>query len=302
MKTNKTKHTPVLLEKTIEFLNIKKGKKYIDTTVGGGGHAEAILREGGEVLGIDFDPKALEIARKRLTSACPLDVYCWRLAHGNFENLKEIAREHGFLQVSGILFDLGVSSDQIDKGERGFSFLKKGPLDMRVNPESQGVTAADLVNGLTKKELYEVITKYTGEKLAWSIASAIVGARGVEKITTTRQLSDLVEAVYKRKGWRDSRLHPATKVFLALRIQVNSEFENLKKGLSEAVGLLEPGGNLVVISFHSGEDGIVKGFIKRKQDEGILRSLTKGPIKPGEMEKLANPRSRSALLRGAQKT
>jgi len=297
----KFEHKSVLLKESIELLAVKPGEKYIDATVGGGGHAEAILKKKGIILGIDQDPEAIKAAGEHLASACPvprlreLDVCC-RLAQGNFSQLKEIGLEEGFNKVSGVLFDLGVSSYQIDTAERGFSFGRDGPLDMRMDPNLK-VTAADLINGLTERELNELFSKLGGERLAGCFAQAICRARRLEPIKTTVQLAEIVRRLKPRKG----RLDPATKVFQALRIAVNDELNNLRLGLPQALELLKKGGRLVVISFHEGEDRIVKQFFKKWAIEDQLVILTKKPLHPGRGEVEENPRSRSGCLRGAEK-
>lgn len=285
-------HTPVLLRQTIDNLKIKRGGQYIDATVGGGGHAAAILKLGGTILGIDCDPEAIKAARKCLASACP-DTF-WRLAQGNFKNLRQIAADNGFDKVNGILFDLGVSSHQLETAGRGFSFNLEGPLDMRMDP-TLGVTAADLVNGLTKNELEELFKKFGDERAAWKIAEAIVSARKLRPIETCGQLVNIVGA---RRG---SRLHPATRVFQALRMAVNDELNNLSQALPQAADLLRPEGRLAVISFHSGEDRIVKNFLKDQKGKGNLIIINKKPVRAAAEEIVANPKSRSAKLRVAQK-
>jgi len=287
-------HQPVLLNEAIKLLNIKKERKYIDATVGGGGHAEAVLKTGGRVLGIDWDPEAVRYAKEYLKKACP-DT-SWKIARGNFANLEEIANKEGFGKVSGILFDLGVSSYQLKTSERGFSFQKDASLDMRMDPRL-AITAADLLKVLSKKQLNVLFTRFAQEKRARAIADAIVRARRIKPIETTKELVDLVTSVYGGKR-KIRAIHPATKVFLALRIVVNSELENLKVVLSQALDLLKPNGRLVVISFHESEDRIVKRFLK---NEKKIQILTKKPITPSEEEIRINPRSRSAKLRVGEK-
>lgn len=300
-------HKPVLLKESIDYLKIQKGEKYIDATVGGGGHSKAILKKEGKVLGIDYDPEAIKAARRHLSQACPATIVSkhqlwldasWRLTQGNFAHLKEIADKERFSQVAGILFDLGVSTFQLETPERGFAFSLKGPLDMRMDP-TLSVTAADLVNGLSKGELYELFSKLGQEKYSRRLATAIVSARRVKPIKTCDELARIiVEARPKR---RKEKIHPATRIFLALRIAVNDELNNLKKALPQAIEVLKPKGRLVVISFHSGEDRIVKEFFKRERREK-LKILTDKPIRPKPEEIEKNPRSRSAKLRAAEKT
>lgn len=291
-------HEPVLLKEVIDYLRVKKGRKYIDATVGGGGHTAAILKLGGKILAIDCDPEAIKAARRYLASACPPGKhYSWRLVSGNFKELYQIAKKANFLSVSGILFDLGVSSYQLEKGKRGFSFSQEGPLDMRMDPRLK-VTAADLVNGLNKGELNEIFTKFGQEYYSRRIAEAICRTRELKPIKTTGQLVEIInQALPKRK----SKIHPATRVFLALRITVNDELNNLKKALPQALELLEPRGRLAVISFHSGEDRIVKQFFKGQEEKGKLTVITKKPVRPTREEIKKNPRSRSAKLRVVEK-
>ena len=315
METNGTElaHIPVLRDEVIAFLRIEPGKKYIDTTVGGGGHAEAILKGGGELLGIDFDPKALEITKKHLAIACParqklsskttaggpMDVYPWRLIHGNFTKLKEIADLNGFIPADGILFDLGISSYQLDEPRRGFSFSSNEPLDMRINPKEQAVTAKDLINGLNEGELYELFTKLGEEHFSRPIARHLCRARRVKPIETGLELAEIIEsAVPLRVRFSHS---PATNVFRALRMAVNDELNNLKEALPQANEILAKKGRLVVLSFQSLEDRIVKNYFKEQEKEGSLKILTDKPVIPSSEEVQANPRSRSTKLRAAEK-
>jgi len=292
-------HTPVLLKEAIELLNVKKGERYIDATLGGGGHSEAIIKAGGEVLGIDRDPEALEFSGKRLSQACPLGAFRWTLIEGNFGQISDLAKKAGFDQVKGILFDLGVSSHQLETGERGFSFNKEADLDMRMSPGLK-VTAKDLVNGLNEGELVELFTKLGGEHRSRSIAAAICRARKISPIEKCDQLATIILRSVPARGKYD-RTHPATRVFQALRIAVNDELNNLKEALPSALSLLKPGGRLVAISFHSLEDRIVKDFIKEKENSGEIINLTGSPITPSREEVEANPRARSAKMRGAEK-
>lgn len=288
-------HTPVLLQEVINYLVVTPGAKYIDATLGGGGHGIEILKQGGVALGIDCDPQAIEYTRRRWkveSRRWKIDEKNLTLIQGNFRDLKEIALSNNFKDVSGILFDLGVSTHQLLTPARGFSFNAESPLDMRMDP-SLKVEAADLVNGLTKGELYDLFTKLGEEDDALAIAQVIVRARAIRKIKTCRELAQLVAQV---KGKRESqrRIHPATKVFQALRMAVNGELENLRLALPQAVELLAPQGRLVVISFHSLEDRIVKFFFK---GEPKIKVLTEHPLRVSEEEERINPRSRSAKMR-----
>ena len=292
-------HTPVLLQKTVELLDPAPGKLFIDATCGFGGHTEELVKKGSKVLGIDRDPEVIRHLRKSLGSRVKSKRLT--LVQGNFADIGQIAREAGFGKVDGILFDLGVSSVQLENPQRGFSFTRDGPLDMRMDP-ALGLLARDIVNNFEKRRLYEIFKNYGQEKFAWAIAGAICRARELKPIATTAELARVVQEVYKTGGVRTrdkaKKLHPATKVFLALRIVVNSELLNLEKALPQTVELLNKKGRLVAISFHSLEDGIVKRFFKHQAN---LKVLIPKPIGPEKTEVLANPRSRSAKLRVAER-
>jgi len=294
-------HQPVLLKEVIEGLRVRKNGKYIDGTVGGGGHALAFLKIDSQILGLDCDPEALNHARESLSAACPALrsgglKASWRLVKGNFKDLAKIAETNDFSQADGVLLDLGVSSYQLNTPDRGFSFQSQGPLDMRMDPEL-GVTAADLINGLGKNELKKLFQKLGEEKLAGRLAEAVVGARRLKPIVTCRQLAEVVLKVKPKKG----KIHPATQIFQALRIAVNDELNNLKEALPQILEILKSGGRLGIISFHSGEDRIAKNFLKEKENLGEVKIITKKPIVPGEEETRQNPRSRSAKLRIGEK-
>lgn len=307
-------HTPVLLNEIVEYLNIKKGKKYIDATIGGGGHTAAILHRGGIVLGIDIDADAIGYTKKHFAAELKIKSLPaqagenLKIVQGNFKDIDVIAREHGFDKVDGILFDLGMSSWQIEKSGRGFSFQKDELLDMRADPNLK-VTAADLINGLTTKELYELFTKFGEEKFSRRIAECVTKRRRVAPIKTTKQLADIVSEVYANvRGYQRgrTRIHPATRVFQALRIAVNDELRNLRDALPKTINLLVPDGRLVVISFHSLEDRIVKDFMRmyaNEDESGVnkLRILTNKPVRPTAEEIEKNPRARAAKMRTAVK-
>ncbi len=282
------KHIPVLPKQSIEFLNPKDGKKFIDATLGDAGHTQLMLEKGAIVLGIDADSENVDKAKALSPNLT--------VVHGNFAKLSQIASANNFKQVDGILFDLGYSSTQLQDSKKGISFLNDGPLDMRLDPINQGVTAADLLKVLTVKQLYELFIEFGQEKRARLIADAIVRARLVRPIETTAQLAQIVESVSPRRS--GDKIHPATKVFQSLRIAINSELDNLEEALLQSVELLKPGGVLVVISFHSLEDKIVKNFIR---SNFLLKNLTIKPIVPDNIEVQSNRRSRSAKLRAAQK-
>lgn len=290
------KHEPVLLKEVLESLHIKNRARYIDATLGAGGYSIGIIGRGGIVLGIDADPKMLEIARENILKACPTsDLDGGKLnilTLGNFTNIQKIAKENGFTEVSGIVFDLGISNIHYLADDRGFSFSDpKAELDMRLNKDTQSVKASDLINTLRSDQLTYLFTPITGIYEAKAITRAIVSRRDSKKIET---VGDFLEAVSFLK--RTGATHPATKAFLALRIAVNSELENLKETLSESLALLEDGGRLVVVTFHSLEQSIVNGFFKKMAKEGMGKVITTDPIEPSKEEINLNPKSRSALL------
>ncbi len=300
-------HIPVLLDEVVAYLAVASGGAYLDATIGGGGHAEAMLNASapdGRLLGLDRDPEAVARAHARLR---PFGERA-RVRHAPYTRLRSLAETERMLPLDGILFDLGFSSWQIDDPTRGFSFRFAAPLDMRYNPESATPTAAELVNTLPPSELADVIYEYGEEGRSRQIASAIVAAR---PIRDTQYLAEVIAAAVGQ-GAHQRGIHPATKTFQALRIAVNRELEMLEAALPEAVAALRPGGRLAVISFHSLEDRIVKHFFKREASACIcppeipicvcdhkasVRVLTSKPIRPTEAEIAANPRSRSAKLR-----
>jgi 16S rRNA (cytosine1402-N4)-methyltransferase len=295
------RHVPVLLAEVLAGLAPRSGGRYLDGTLGGGGHAAAVLEASapdGRLLGIDADPAALAAAGARLAIFGDRV----RLAHGNFRDLSRLAREHGFAAIDGLLLDLGISSHQLDTPERGFSFAADAPLDMRLDPTS-GDTAADLVNEMPEGELADLIYRYGEERGSRRIARLIAEARRKRPLETTGELADLVT---RALGGRHGKIHPATRTFQALRIAVNRELESLEAALPQAVELLAPGGRLAVIAFHSLEDRIVKLFFRAESGYGgqgqlRLQIITKKPIEAAEQEARANPRSRSAKLRIAER-
>lgn len=299
-------HKSVLLKESLGFLQVKKGKKYIDGTLGGGGHTFEILKLGGKVLGIDLDQDAIDFVSKKWKEKqkeLKVDKKNLIIINGNFKDIGEIARINNFSNVDGIILDLGVSSHQIDEAERGFSFLRSGPLDMRMDRKSN-TRAMDLVNVLAKGELYDIFSRLGQERRARSISDGIVGARRVKAIETT---DDLVEVIREAYGIRKKTLLPfertliSQKVFQALRILVNNELESLENALPKAIDLLSENGRLLVISFHSLEDRIVKkSFIEHeKKGKGLM--ITKKPILPSREETENNRRSKSAKLRVFEK-
>lgn len=284
-------HKPVLLKEVIENLKIEKGKKYIDSTLGDAGHTLEILRKGGKVLGIEINEKALERARERIQKENLGSDFKGVL--GNFKNLEEIAVKEGFEKVDGVLYDLGYSSYELEDIGLGLSFLLDEPLDMRLD-KSLGVTAADLLNSLNEKDIAKLIFNYSGERMAKSIAKAIVKARDLKKIQTTGDLVEIINSV-SSPGYERGRINPATRTFQALRIVVNDEIENLKKSLPQAARLLLPGSVIVTVTFHSLEDKVAKEFGHRARPS--VEEVYKKPIIPADEEVQENPRSRSAKLR-----
>ncbi len=309
---SRDEHVPVLLDEVLEYLAPKSGGSYVDATFGGGGHTRAIVDRSapnGRVLALDADPQAIDRARDLSAT------YTGRLtvAHGNFRDMRTLAEEARFEQVDGVLMDLGLSSFQLNHGERGFSFQRPGPLDMRFDTGS-GISAADVVNNWSEEDLAAVIFEYGEEPRSRAIARAIVRERKTEPISTTDRLASIVASSVG--GRRGKAIHPATKTFQALRIAVNSELDALRAGLNAAVELLSAGGRIVVISFHSLEDRIVKTFLRLESTDCIcppetpicvcehkarLRLVTRKAIKPSREEEQANPRSRSARLRVAER-
>jgi 16S rRNA (cytosine1402-N4)-methyltransferase len=301
-------HKPVLLNEVIEALSPQPGQRYVDCTLGNGGHAEAMLERilpGGQLLGIDADPESIEISRHRLGNYTK-DIV---LINDNFSNLEMICKENGFIPVQGILFDLGLSSAQLDNAERGFSFQQYGPLDMRFDP-AQETTAADIVNTFSEKDLTEIIKSYGEERYSKRIARYIVNSR---PINSTTQLVDIIK---EATGGYRTKIHPATRTFMALRIYVNRELENLSTALKQTINCLSHGGKLVVISYHSLEDRIIKQFMLTESKgcicppslpvcqcghEASLRIVTRKVITSSQSEIKTNPRSRSAKLRVAER-
>ncbi len=301
-------HVPVLLKEAIDFLAVKRGGTYLDATVGLGGHSYEIARRlgaPGHLIGFDKDPAALEVAAKKLavsregmseptTNDETTDWPVVTLIHGSFA---ELANSEQRTTYDGILADLGVSSLQLGDPARGFSFQAEGPLDMRMNPLS-GETAEQVVNHIDERELADVIYEFGEERRSRRIARAIVRSR---PIRTTQQLVAVVSAAARSMNRKHERIHPATRTFQALRIFVNRELDDLKALLEAAPRVLKPGGRLVVISFHSLEDRIVKDALRDGARQGWYQLLTKKPVTAGEEEIDRNPRSRSAKMRAAER-
>lgn len=307
-------HAPVMLSETIELLAVRPGGRYLDATFGGGGHTRAILEQSdpdGIVVGLDADPVAIRRA-EALADSFPGRLFP---VQGNFREMKSLSAlaAVGDRSFDGILMDLGLSSFQLDDDARGFSFRSDAPLDMRFDP-SKGQTAAGLVSSLSVEDLSKLLFEFGEEPQARRIARAIAARRGQRPLQTARDLADLIESA--TGGRRGRAIHPATRTFQALRIAVNDELEALKAGLAAAIELVRPGGRLAVIAFHSLEDRIVKQTFRQEArgcicppgtpicicgHEPRLKVITGKPVRPGEDEVRANPRSRSARLRVAER-
>ena len=290
-------HNPVLIEEVLDFLDLAPGKIIVDATIGGGGHAEQILQKispGGMLIGIDRDPESLRIAHERLK---PMQG-SFKLINRNFRDIKEIISDLKIGEIDGLLFDLGISGIQMGTPERGFSIKNPGPLDMRMD-RNQSLTAKDLVNRLTERELSVLIKDFGEERFHKRIAKAIVDSRRHGEIKDTAELAAVIcgSLPYGRRG----RIHPATRTFQALRIAVNQELEAIEGALKDAAGLLRKGGRICVISFHSLEDRIVKHTFREFKAKGVFRIVTKKPVTAKWEEVSGNPRSRSAKLRAAIK-
>lgn len=290
-------HRPVLLQEVLEFLNVRPDGIYIDATLGGGGHAEAILKVlqpgQGKLLGIDCDPAALAVARERLQGFGEKLI----VLEGNFAEIDTLHAASGLGPADGLLADLGLSSLQLEDASRGFSFSLPGPLDMRMAPAAT-TTAEAIVNQAPERDLANLIYQLGEERHSRRIARAIVKARPIRKTTELAQV--VTRSIPSRAGLH--QIHPATRTFLALRLAVNRELENLEGFLAKALAVLAPGGRLVVVSFHSLEDRPVKHAFQAWQREDKIRILTRKVVRPGEEERRANPRSRSAKLRAAEKS
>jgi len=297
-------HKPVLLKESIGALQVKPDLRYVDCTVGEGGHATAVLEHGGRVLGIDADPRAIETAHDNLKSYGDKAI----LINDNFANLEALCRRADFFPVSGVLFDLGMSSVQLGDANRGFSFQQDAPLDMRFDPGQQ-LTADTIVNTYQEKEIARILREYGEERKSGAIARSIVANR---PLSSTLQLAAVVSKAIGRRG----KIHPATRTFQALRIAVNQELERLKAALRQAINIIEAGGRLAVISFHSLEDRLVKEFFRMESQDCLcpantpvcvcghratIKLITKKVIKPSPEEIAGNPRSRSARMRVAER-
>lgn len=286
-------HIPVLLKEVIEYLDVKPNGNYIDCTLNGGGHTREILKRNGpngKILGIEIDKEIFEkIEKEKIERLIPVN--------DSYINITKLAEENEFSNVKGILFDIGMSSYHVDEAERGFSFSKDEPLIMNY---STGLTAEKILNEWREDEIEKILKEYGEERFSKKIAKKIIETRKREKIKSTLQLVNIIKEA--TPGWyHHSKTHFATRTFQALRIKVNNELDNFRKALPEALNLLEKDGRLVVISFHSLEDRIIKEFLKEKEKNGEVKILTKKPIVPEDQEIQLNPRSRSSKLRVAIK-
>ena len=290
-------HIPVLLKEVIEYLNPTSNENFIDATMGEGGHSLAILKKiapQGKVLGVEIDSAIYETVKNKSKNEERLI-----LVNDSYVNIEKIVNDLQFQPVNGILFDLGMCSWQIDESKRGFSYLKDEPLDMRFSPEST-LTAAEIVNFWEVDDLERILKDYGEEKYAKRIALAIKETRRKKRIVGTQELVEILKKALP-KNYDNYRLSPAARTFQALRITVNNELENLKMGLTMALKILSPQGRVVVISFHSLEDRIVKNFFRDNTKQSTLKTLTKKPITSSQEEIKNNIRSRSAKLRAAIK-
>ena len=291
-------HTPVLLNEVLEILDPQPGGRYIDGTVNGGGHAKEILDRIGDVgslLGIDRDSALIARLKKKCEDRKNLTAVC-----GSYARMDEIAKTYGFESVNGILLDLGFSSYHVDQSGRGFSFLRNEPLDMRYDTTENRLTANIIVNTWLSADLARIAVEYGEERFAKRIASAIVETRERKPIRTTFDLVAVIREAVPRPA-RHGKIHPATRMFQALRIAVNNELGELAAGLEKGIGLLVPGGKMIVISFHSLEDGAVKRVFRSKNQEGIVEIITKKPMVATSDEIRKNARARSAKLRAIKK-
>ena len=293
-------HTPVLLNEVMDILHPRPGQIYIDATVNGGGHARVLaerIGSTGRLIGMDWDCEIIDESKRRNQEygIKNIDLVC-----ESYRMIGDIARERGVTAVDGILFDLGFSSYHTDQSGRGFAFSKDEPLDMRYHTESGRMSAGDIIRTFSETELTDIFMRYGEERFSRRIARRIAQERRETPITSTKHLADIIWHAYPAHA-RTGRIHPATRVFQALRIAVNEELASVEQTLPVAVSLLKPGGIIAVISFHSLEDRIVKKFMRNQHKTGVLQILTPKPVRPQPEEIRHNPRARSAMLRAAVK-
>jgi 16S rRNA (cytosine1402-N4)-methyltransferase len=298
MKNDQEEHSPVMLDEVLEMLNLPEGGCFVDCTVGLGGHSLAAsqrLGSGGRIIGVDRDQHSLSIAHDRLSGfSGQLD-----LVQGDFRKIAAVLEDRGVATVDGMLFDLGISSYQLNDPERGFSFMAEGPLDMRMDQDG-AFSAYDLINSLSEKELSSILKMYGEERMHNRIARFLVAERGRHPIESTSELKDVVLRAMPAH-YRRQKIHPATRTFQAFRIAVNRELESLEIALEHCLDYLRPGGRIVVIAFHSLEDRIVKHKFRAFSQKGLIRLVTRKPLRPTEEEVRLNSRARSARLRAAEK-
>ncbi len=291
-------HLPVLLHEVIDHLDLEDGDVILDATLGGGGHAVEILKKivpTGTLIAVEKDPEAIEISKKRLKDFAKNIIY----VNDDFRNIDKILKKVNIEKLAGAVFDLGVSSFQLDEGRKGFSFLRDGPLDMRFNA-GRGLSARDIVNSFKREELASIIKEYGEERYARRVAEAICKAREEKAITTTGELADIIVKAVGNK-YRSQKLHPAVRTFQAIRIFVNDELTSIEEAAGKTIDHLMAGARICVISFHSLEDRIVKNAFRREAVSGRVRLLRKKPITPSREELEHNARSRSAKLRVAER-
>lgn len=291
-------HLPVLVEETIFYLQPERGDHFIDATFGEGGHSLALwekIKPDGQILAFEWDPELYQQGLERLYQLKIMPKI--KLVNKNFNRMKSVIAEEKLQKIKGVIFDLGVSSYHYDQAKRGFAFKQEEFLDMRINPNEVKLTAFEVVNYFSRKELVEILETYGEEKEAEKIADEIVKERKTKKIKTTKELAEIVSRVKRTQR----KIHPATKTFLAIRSFINQELENLRDGLKQAFDLLAPGGRIVVISFHGLEDKVVKELLQEWKKEKRAKLITKNVIRPAKKEIKQNPRSRSAKLRAIEK-
>ncbi len=292
-------HTAVLKKEVLELLSPSQNENFVDCTIGEGGHSTLILERNkpdGKALGIDLDPQQISASQWLEVNFKDRII----LVNDSYVNLQEIVERNDFQTVNGILLDIGMSSAQLERSEKGFSFKLDQGLDMRYSDDDSYLTAEKIVNEWTEERIAGILAEYGEEKFAKKIAKNIVEQRKQGRIKTTFQLIEIIKDATPAAYWR-GKIHYATRTFQALRIAANDELENLKRVLPQAISVLSPGGRLVVISFHSLEDRIVKNFFKKTAEEGIIKILTKKPVTASSQELRENPRSRSAKLRAVIK-
>jgi len=293
-------HTPVMLQEILDYLNLSPGNIIVDATIGTAGHSKAMLERilpGGRLIGIDRDEESLSVARQRLrefSSSC-------EFVHGNFADIDTILNNLNIKKIGGVIFDLGISSFQLEDPHRGFSFQNEGPLDMRLDRASY-ISAYDLVNNLNEEEISTLLRDFGQERWHNRIAHLLVQERERQPISTTLQLADIVvKAMPSRYRHRYYRIHPATRTFQAVRIAVNRELETLENAIDKAITLLDKGARICVISFHSLEDRVVKWGFRKAASQDLIEIITPKPLTPKQTEIDSNPSSRSSKLRVAQR-